>query len=358
VTQAFNSLIQQWLTEEQAHVAYWKSQLQTVLGAHVPFIIKVVPTLSILLGGKQPETMIADITQARNVFNWAFQEFVNVCATANHPLVVFLDDLQWADNASLELMAYLMQQPNLSHLLWIGAYRDTEVSASHPAMQVITTLQEAEVGVQTLTLAPLLHASLCKLIADSLHKSFTEVQPLVELIDQKTAGNPFFVKIFLQSLYDQQLVTFSPQYHWQWDLVKIRQHPATENVITLMTYQIQQLPIDTQKALSIASCLGHRLPLNTLQIAMASSPEELGETLQPALDSGILIQIDNEVHFAHDRVQEAAYGILPETEKVQAHLTIGKRLLLAASKEETLLFDIVSQFNRSRSLVMDPQECL
>jgi serine/threonine protein kinase len=254
LTQAFNGLIQQWLAEDETSIILWKTRLMEALGAQAPFLTKVVPSLALLIG-EQPERTLADISQAKNVFNWIFQEFVKVCATASHPLVIFLDDLQWADQASLDLMTYLLQQPSIKHLLWIGAYRDTEVTPSHPALQAIAVLQESQITVQTLTLAPLQLENLCQWIADNLHMSVVHVSPLAELIQQKTAGNPFFVKLFLQSLYDEQLLTFSLQTHWQWELAKIRQHPATENVITLMTYQIQQLSPATQKALSIASCL-------------------------------------------------------------------------------------------------------
>ena len=357
VAQAFNSLIQQWLSEDERCITQWKDQLQMALGTQASLLTKVIPGLTQLIG-KQPEPGIVDITQAKNVFNWVFQQFIKVCATASHPLVIFLDDLQWADQASLELMTYLLQQPSISHLLWIGAYRDTEVNPSHPTLQAIATLQEASIRVQTITLAPLPLASLCQWIADSLRKPLTDIQPLVKLIFQKTGGNPFFVKLFLQALYDQQLLTFSSQSHWQWELDKIRQHPATENVITLMTYQIQQLPPATQKALSIASCLGHRLALSTLQTALACSEDAVYKALQPALNSGILVQNEREVYFTHDRVQEAAYHLLSTSKRLHIHLRIGRRLLSRHSTEETELFDIVAQFNRCRSLVTEPQECL
>ena len=357
VTQAFDILIQQWVSEGETHIAEWKNQLLMTLGTQASLLIKAIPSLAQLIG-ELPEPVTPDISQAKNVFNWVFQEFIRVCATASHPLVIFLDDLQWADQASLELMTYLLQQSNVRHLLWIGAYRDTEVSASHPALQAIDILQEASIRVQTLTLTPLPLTSLCQWIADSLHKPLTDIQPLAELIFQKTGGNPFFVKLFLQSLYDEQLLNFSPHTHWQWDLDKIRQHPATENIITLMTYQIQQLPAATQQALSIASCLGHHLAVSTLQTAMACSQDAVVEALQPALNSGILLQTESEVYFVHDRVQEAAYQLLAETEKDRTHLTIGQRLLASSTSEETLLLDIVAQFNRCRSLVTNSEECL
>lgn len=357
LTQAFDGLIKYLLAEDEASIAQWKTRLLTALGVHAQLVIKVVPTL-VLLIGEQPTAVVADITQAKNVFNLVFQAFIHVFADAVHPLVIFLDDLQWADTATLELMVYLMQQLESSHLLWIGAYRDTEVTALHPAMQAIAALQEAEVNVQTLTLAPLPLESLQQWLADSLRMPLADVSSLAELIQQKTAGNPFFVKMFLQSLYDQRLLTFSQQTHWQWDMDKIRQHPATENVVALMTYQIQQLPAATQKALSVASCLGHRFSLSLLQIAVANTKDTVCAAIQPALNSGILIQLDGEVHFAHDRVQEAAYGLLAEAEKAHTHLTIGKRLLAHSAAEETLLFDIVVQFNHCRSLVTEPQERL
>jgi PAS domain S-box-containing protein len=357
LSQAFNSLIQQWLTEDEASINYWKTQLVTTLGKQAPLLIKVIPALTLLIN-EQVDVAITDINQAKNAFNWAFQEFVKVCASSSHPLVIFLDDLQWADQASLDLITYLLQHPNISYLLWIGAYRDTEVTSSFPTLQAITTLQEASIRIQTLTLAPLQLENLCRWIADSLHKSLTHIQPLAELIFQKTAGNPFFVKLFLQSLYDAHLLKFSSHNYWQWNINKIRQYPATENVITLMTYQIQQLPAVTEQALKIASCLGHRVMLNTLQTAMACSQDAVYEALEPALNSGILIQTDNEVYFAHDRVQEAAYHLIAEVEKGPTHLVIGQRLLASPLNKRLLLLDIVAQFNRCRSLVVELQERL
>lgn len=357
LSQAFNDFIKQLLTEDEASIARWKNQFLTALGTHAQFIIKVVPALALLIG-EQPAAVIADINQAKNMFNWVFQKFVNVCVSTTQLLVVFLDDLQWADNASLELMTYLLQQPNISHLLWIGAYRDTEVTALYPTMQAIAVLQESHVCVQTLTLTPLSLESLSQWIADSLRMPLTEISTLAELIQQKTAGNPFFVKVFLQTLYDQGLLTFSGQKHWQWNLANIRQHPATENVVVLMAYQIQQLPPMTQKALNIASCLSHHVTLTLLQIAMAASPETIEEALEPALNKGILLKIDGEIQFAHDRLQEAAYQLVPETQRSQTHFTIGKLLLEHYASQEELLFNIVSQFNHCSSLIVDPQECL
>lgn len=357
LTQAFDTLIKLWLADEdEARISHRKQQLLDALGTHIQLISKVVPALTLLVG-ERPTTEIADINQAKKVFYFAFQKFITLCANADHPLVIFFDDLQWADPASLELMAYVLQQPATNHLLWLAAYRDSEVTAAHPVMQTVAALREAGVSIQTLLLAPLPLTSLQTWIADSLHMPLNVVSTLAELIYQKTAGNPFFVKHFLQSLYEQRLLVFAS--NWQWDIDKIRQHPAMENVITLMTYQIQQLALVTQEALSIASCLGHRLTINILQTAMACSQEAVYEALQPALNSGILIQqSDNELYFAHDRVQEAAYQLIGEKDKAYTHFTIGQRLLTSSAGEREWLLDIVDQFNRCRALVTASQERL
>lgn len=357
ITQAFDGLIMQLLTEEAGSVNEWKTRLLAAVGTQAQFISKVIPSLSLLIG-EQPMTVNIDISQAKNVLNLAFQAIVNVFADVAHPLVFFLDDLQWADNASLDLMVYLMRQSSVSHLLWIGAYRDTEVNALHPAIQAITTLQEAQVSVQTIALAPLKSEDIQCWLSDSLRKPLAEIRPLSELIFQKTAGNPFFVKLFLHSLYNQHLLTFSQKTHWQWDLDLIHQHPATENVIAFMTYRIQQLPVATQRVLSIASCLGHKLAMHTVQIAVAGSEEAFFDALQPALNRGILIQNDGAIHFVHDRVQEAAYCLLAEADRATMHQMIGERLRAQFLTDEAYLFDIVAQFNRCGSLIKKPQERL
>lgn len=357
LTQAFDALIKQWLSGDKASIEDWKQRLLKALGSHAQWVVQVIPTLALLIG-QQPLAQIADPNKAKILFNLAFFNFIQAIADASHPLVLFLDDLQWADNTSLELITFLMTQPGIQHLLWLGAYRDTEVTPAHPTLHAIAALQAADVPVQTLTLPPLSLKNLQQWVADSLQMSLTATQPLAELIHRKTAGNPFFVKSFLYALYDQQLLVFSPKTNWQWDMTKIRQHPATENVIALMTHQIQQLPDDTQTALIVASCLGHHVTWRTLQIALASSEDTTYAMLLPALNTEILIQTDDGIYFAHDRVQEAAYHLLAEAKKDRTHLTIGQRLLASPATEEALLLNIVAQINHGRSLVTEPTERL
>jgi PAS domain S-box-containing protein len=357
LTQAFNGLVQQWLSEGQNSIEKWKNELLTALGPQISSLVKVIPSLS-QLNNNLTEPCLTDISQAKNVFNWLFYQFVKVCATVSHPLVIFLDDLQWADQASLDLMTYLLQQPNMSHLLWIGAYRDTDITSLHPTLQSVIDLQKASIYVQTLKLTPLSLESLCQWIADSLHKPLINVQPLAELIHKKTEGSPFFVKLFLQSIYDQQLLTFSPYNHWEWKLNKIRYHSATENVVSLMTCQLKQLSPITQKALTMASCLGHCLRVSTLQTAMDTSQNLIFDALQPAFNNGILIQKEDDIYFAHDRVQEAAYHLLSASKKNRTHLIIGRRLLARLSNEANELFDIATQFNHCLSLVTKFEERL
>jgi len=350
--QAFDTFIKRLLTEDEITIGHWKDRLLESLGSQAQLIVEIIPILASVIG-PQPTVIVADPYQAKKVFNLVFQSFIRVFANSNHPLVIFLDDLQWADDATLDILTYLMRQPKTNYLLLIGAYRDAEVSAIHPMLSMLNELKQEEVTLQTVALAALQFVDLHQWLADSLHMSLTETRSLAEIIQQKTGGNPFFIKLFLQSLYDTQLLNFSSSTQWRWDTAKIQQHPATENVIIFMSYQLQQLPHDTQEALNIISCLGNRVALNTLQIAMASTQNTIYDALRPALNNGILIEIDNEVVFVHDRVQEASYSLLAEAEQAIRHLIIGRQLLTNSSNVETLLFDIVAQYNHSRHLVTD-----
>jgi len=353
--QAFDTFIKRLLTEDETTIAHWKDRLLEALDSKAQLIVEIIPILTSVIG-PQPTVIVADPYQAKKVFNLVFQSFISVFANINHPLVIFLDDLQWADDATLDILTYLMRQPKTNYLLLIGAYRDAEVFTLHPALKMLNELKQEGETIQTLTLAALKFVDLHQWLTDSLHMGLTETHSLAKIIQQKTGGNPFFIKLFLQSLYDTQLLNFSLSTQWHWDTAKIQQHPATENVITFMSYQLQRLPYDTQEALNIISCLGNRIALNTLQIAMAGSRNTVYDALRPALNNGILIEIDDEVVFAHDRVQEASYSLLAEVERANRHLIIGRRLLTNSTHAEVLLFDIVAQFNHSHHLVTDLEE--
>ena len=286
--------------------------------------INVMPDLALIMG-EQPSVPLLEPEQTKNRFQFVFQKFVTVLAQPEHPLVLFLDDWQWADIESLTLLETLMKDPNIKNLLLIGAYRDDEVMASHPALSILASLQKSGISIQTINVSSLSFAAGNEWLAEAMRCSSEAVAPLTTVIYQKTKGLPFFIKAFLQTLYNQDLLT-QTKGCWQWDLEKIRQLPATENVITFMIQQIQLLPPEIQETLRFISCLSNRFTLDKVQLITQKNAEQLTSDLQPLLEKGFLLQISDSFQFAHDRIREAVYQQISEQRRAAMHLAIGRSL--------------------------------
>jgi predicted ATPase len=291
--QAFQDLARHLLTEPEEQLAQWKEQLLKALGPNGQVIIDVIPELALILG-EQLAVPELPPHQAQNRFNFVFQNFVRACATADHPLVIFLDDLQWADLPSLQLLELLMCDSGLHHLLMIGAYRDNEVHDAHSLMLTLKNIQNEGAAVTTMTLKPLTLEHVTHLLADTLHVQIDVCAPLAELLFQKTNGNPFFLKQFLLSLYANHLLEFDLNIGaWQGNLERIRNADITENVVELMAGKIQQLPEETQHVLQFAACLGNRFDLHTLAIVHEHSPAATMRDLWNALHEGLIVPLDD-----------------------------------------------------------------
>ncbi|AKG24197.1 ATP-binding sensor histidine kinase [Calothrix sp. 336/3] len=374
--QAFRHLMGQLLSENDAQLSSWKDKILQAVGENGQVIIDVIPELERIIGVQPPAPELSG-TAAQNRFNLLFQKFIQIFTQPQHPLVIFLDDLQWADSASLNLIQLLMAESETGYLLMIGAYRDNEVFAAHPLMLTLDAIAKTGTTVNTITLKPLSQNSLNHLVADTLNCAISLVQPLTELVYQKTQGNPFFATQFLKALYQDKLITFDSQArYWQCDIVRVREAALTDDVVEFMATQLQKLPEATQNILKIAACIGNQFDLNTLAIAAEQSTIDIATALWGALQEGLVLpqsqiyklyvgeitanlEVDNQVahyKFLHDRVQQAAYFLIPEEEKSATHLKIGQ-LLLNQNNENAnniSIFEIVNQLNIGRQLITEP----
>jgi predicted ATPase/signal transduction histidine kinase/CheY-like chemotaxis protein len=282
-------------------------------------------------------------------------------------LVIFLDDLQWADSATLKLIELMMTDADTQYLFLIGAYRDNEVNPNHPLMMTLDGLRSVGETINFITLAPLDSKHISQLIADTLHSDASSVKPLAELIVHKTGGNPFFVYEFLKTLYTENLITFDFERHgWQWDISNIEAKGITDNVVELMIGKLKKLPPVTQQVLHLAACVGADFDLNTLSIISEKSTSEVSKDLTASIQSGLILptsELDEELliqdyKFLHDRVQQAAYSLIDEKHKQETHLKIGRLLLkkFENNELEERIFDIVNHLNQGRSLLGDKWE--
>src|SRR4028118_2200574 len=382
--QAFRELMGQLLSESDAQLQTWKTRILTAVGESGQVLIEVIPELERIIGPQNPALELSG-TAAQNRFNLLMQKFVQVFTTAEHPLVMFLDDLHWADSASLNLLQLLMQ--DRGHLLVLGAYRDNEVSAAHPFMLTLDEIVKSGAVVNTITLQPLSLADLNQLVADTLICDLSLAGPLTELVYQKTKGNPFFSTQFLKSLYEDGKIIFDPpvsplrkggsQGGWQCDIAQARLTHASD-VVEFMAVQLQKLPAPTQEVLKLAACIGAQFDLDTLAIVNEKLPEQTASALWRALQEELILPItegykcfiptDDQspteciinptYRFLHDRVQQAAYSLIPDSQKKATNLKVGKLLQQNYSEieQEEQLFDIVGHLNQGIELILQPSE--
>ncbi|OQW94101.1 MAG: hypothetical protein BWK79_07645 [Beggiatoa sp. IS2] len=357
--QAFQQLVQQLLSETTVSLQLWQQRLLAAVGNNGQVIIDVLPEIELLLG-KQPEIPILPPTEAQNRFNLVFQNFIRGCCQPNQPLVLFLDDLQWADSASLKLITLMMT--DIPNLFLIGAYRDNEVSFTHPLLNTLEKIKKDRVTVQTVTLSPLGLPHIEQFVADTLKSTRggdlpEAYQDLAKLLLEKTGGNPFFLGEFLKTLHAEKLLYFDyPQLAWRWDLTQIQAHNITDNIVELMIGKIQQLPLITQSRLTIAATLGNRFDLVTLAAVTQQKLQTLQRDLWEALLAGLIVTVDNTYQFVHDRVQQAAYSLIPETEQPIWHWRIGQLLSRQPRALEERLFELIDHLNFGITLTLTKAE--
>ena len=392
VVNAFGELVQQLLTENDTQLAQWKDQLLTAIGPNGQVIIEILPEIEWIIG-KQPPVPKLGPTESQNRFNLVFQNFIRVFCQPEHPLVIFLDDLQWVDSATLKLLELVMTDQNNTTLFLIGAYRNNEVESTHPLITTLDNFRKEGVTINQITLKPLAFEQINPLIAESLHQNMEAVEPLTNLVMRKTFGNPFFVNQFLHTLYEENLLTFIPPTHstsedaslrtdncsqnpsgWQWDIEQIENLNITDNVVELMIGKLKKLPSSARQVLRLAACIGNHFDLETLSIIYEKTLVETFQDIMPVLTEGFILpssslELSGEeiqssplairhFNFLHDRVQQAAYALIPDTQKQQIHKQIGQIIWQNTHSEELEqnIFAIVDQFNVGLELVKLPAE--
>jgi predicted ATPase/serine phosphatase RsbU (regulator of sigma subunit)/tRNA A-37 threonylcarbamoyl transferase component Bud32 len=366
VVNAFKGLVRQLLTESEAQLEQWREKLRGAFGANGQVIIDVIPEVELIVG-TQPPVPELGANESQNRFNIVFGNFIRAFCTKEHPLVIFLDDLQWADSATLKLIELMMTDADMQYLFLIGAYRDNEVSPTHPLMMTLDGLLKDGATINYITLAPLELENISQLIADTLYSDSDSVKTLAELVIQKTGGNPFFVNQFLKTLHAENLIVLDLHQHiWQWNIAQIEAKNITNNVVELMIVKLKKLPSLTQDVLRLASCIGASFYLSTLAIVSKKPKEVIFSDLVVAVQSGFILptsELDENLliqhyKFLHDRVQQASYALIDDTHKKAVHLQIG-RLLLANISAEALpekIFEIVDHLNLAWELITDESE--
>jgi predicted ATPase/signal transduction histidine kinase/DNA-binding response OmpR family regulator/tRNA A-37 threonylcarbamoyl transferase component Bud32 len=368
--QAFQSLMRQLLTESEISILSWKYKLLAALGTKGKVIAEMIPEVELIIGRQSPAPKLGAL-ESQNRFNQVLKQFISVFATKDHPLVIFLDDLQWADSASLKLIDVLMSDSDNKYLLLIGAYRDNEVSATHPLIQTVEKIQAAGATVNNIILSPLQLNHVGELIADTLNEK-NVVSELTELLFNKTQGNPFFLTQLLKTLYQEDLLVYDLQLgSWQWDIERIQAIGITDcNIVELIARNIRKLPEAVQLSLKLAACIGSQFNLEVLAVVSEKSLTETALNLWDALQAGLILPLSKDYKiplafegeesrsielqdvkvdykFLHDKVQQAAYSLIPEALKRETHLKIGQLLLKNTSPRDRkdCIFALVNQLN-------------
>jgi PAS domain S-box-containing protein len=358
LVQSFQSLVRPLLSKSEAELGRWRDALREALGPNGQLMIDLVPELKLIIGEQPPASELPP-QQAQGRFQLVFRRFIAVFARPEHPLALFLDDLQWLDSATLDLLEDLLTQPDVKHLMLVGAYRDNEVDSAHPLTRKLEAIGKAGARVQEIVLAPLACEDLGRLLADSLHCEGERVAPLAQLTQEKTAGNPFFAIQFVSALAEEALLTFDHgEAQWSWDLNRIHAKGYTDNVVDLMVGKLSRLPVETQKALQQLACMGNSAEFALLTMVHEDSKGDIHGNLWEAVRAGLVWPSEGAYKFLHDRVQEAAYSLIPEETRASAHLRIGR--VLAAhtppEKREETIFEIVNQLNRAGALISAQDE--
>ncbi len=368
VLQALQSLVRQLLAEPEERISEWRTLLRERLGSGTPTLLRLIPELRLILGPESDEAGASPLDEQSRYL--LFSQLLGVFSSAERPLVLFLDDLQWADLASLQLLEALAQTPSLPHLLLIGAYRHQELHSGHPLLPTLERLRNSPLTLQEHQLQPLSPLEAGRLIADTLHCEEHDCRRLALICHEKTQGNPFFLNQFLYSLYEEGLIRFRDQ-RWQWDETAIRAREMTDDVISLMVGKIQRLPARTQRVLPLAASIGSTFNLRTLSVVNQSGSQQTADDLWPALSEGLVAPVDDSYRlfqhfdsrqaryrFVHDRIQQAAYSLIDESELESLHLLIGRLLRQSLDPDELghRIFEIINHFNLARTRITDPAE--
>ncbi len=368
LTQAFCEFCNYLLTESAESLIQWRDKILKAVGNNGQVLIDIIPQLALIIGPQPAVAQVGSI-EAQNRFNLAFQNFFQAICKKKHPLVLFIDDLQWADSASLTLLKTLMADTESQHFLIIGAYRENEVDDTHPLMMMVTALKKMGITLNALYLQNLSQIDVNHLASQTLKCEEAYASPLTQLIYEKTQGNAFFIHQFLHTLYENDLLQFNvEQRQWQWDVEQIAAQNMTANVVELMANKINRLPEKTSTVLQLAACIGNQFELSMLAIIYEQTQEETLAALWDAVVEGLVQPLDENYQqletnekshfkFLHDRIQQAAYALIDETQKKALHLQIGWLLFTNVSNDALAekQFEIADHLNIGRTLVTDAQ---
>ncbi len=364
--QAFSQRLRQVLGESDAEVARWRTRLAQAVGDQGRVLTDVVPELEHLIGPQAPAEALPP-AEAENRFHFAFRAFARALASVEHPLVLFLDDLQWADLPSIKLLERLAADADTTHLLILGAYRDNEVGPAHPLQLALETIAKQR-PLSTIVLGPLTREDVRALVADALHRRAPETASLADACFAKTGGNPFFVTQLFESLHEARILKLDLEAgRWRWDVAEVQAYGVSDDVVAFMTHKIRRLGPEAQAALQLAACIGATFDLATLAVVQERTPEEAAAQIAEAVALGLVLPLDEtssttaetaRFAFLHDRVQQAAYATLDDARRTELDLAIGRLLLTHGSPSDVddRLFEIVDHLDRGLSLITSPGE--
>ncbi len=353
VIQAFQTLVKQILSESETRINAWKDNLLQELGDNGKIVTDVIPDVELIIG-KQPELPPVGPEESRNRFKFVFEKFMRVFPQREHPLALFLDDVQWADMASLQLIKNIMLG-DIHHFFLIFSYRDNEVDDTHPVADLIREARKNNIRIDNMTLGPLKEKDIKDLIVNFLRSSEARGAELAELVRKKTGGNPFFVNQFLRTLYNEKMIVHEGAHGWQWDVSKISNMQMTDSLVEMMAGKIEKLSSSARDILKICACIGNRFDLETVAAVLNTSVDTALNDLTEAIHEGMVSRFGDFYVFHHDRIYEAAYSLVGEQEKAVLHYRIGN-ILLASADEKDLpnkLFYIVDQLNLGVAMIRD-----
>jgi predicted ATPase/GAF domain-containing protein len=358
LAQASQSLVRSLLSQGEIELGRWRDSFTEALGSNGQLIVNLVPELEFIIG-KQPTVPDLRAQEAKSRFQMVFRRFLGVFARKEHPLALFLDDLQWLDSATLDLLEHLITHSEVRHLLLVGAYRDNEVGPRHPFIRTLEAIRDTNARVHEIVLAPFGLSDVGRLIADALRCEPERARTLARLVQEKTGGNPFFAIQFLIELAEEGLLAFdSAGALWSWNIDRIDAKNYTDNVVELMVQRLKRLSTTTQDALKHLSCLGSIAEIGMLSIVYEQNEAAVHAALWQAVHAGLIVRQGNKYKFLHDRIQQAAYSLFPEEHRPAAHLSIGRKLVasMTANVLTEQLFDVANQFNRGSTLLVDRTE--
>jgi predicted ATPase/signal transduction histidine kinase len=361
-TSAFTKLFQIILTEPEEQIIHWRNKILTALSGNAQIIIELIPELELLIG-KQPIPAELSAQEAHNRFVITFQNLVDVFSDVSHPLVIFIDDLQWADHASLDLMKTLLTSQKPRVFLCIGAYRQNEIFPGHPLLFMVELINKANIKFLDIELKELNTAAISELVHDSFFCSAKDADELAQVCFSKTRGNPFFLNAFLSNLYKTGDIRYNTNKGiWEWEIVQIEKSGITNNVVDLICDRILELPENSQDALKQAACIGSKFNIETLSIITEKTKKSLIVDLKDALVESLIMPLaenyrfaefdinpNTEYKFIHDRVLQAAYSLIDEKEKELIHYKIASLLLKSYSKQEVRenVFVLIEHFSKA-----------